>query len=93
MLSRLSTFHLRNRATPHICIGGVKGDSSLHGYVDADYAGDLDKRKSTTGYCFFFANTLVSWQSKLQAVPALSTTEAEYIALAAATQQAIWLRN
>jgi hypothetical protein len=82
-----------------ICLGGnvrIPEESimkNLIGFVDADYAGDLDKRKSTTGYCFFLYNGLISWLSKLQPIPALSTTEAEYIALGAATQEAIWLRS
>ncbi|PKI50103.1 hypothetical protein CRG98_029499 [Punica granatum] len=53
----------------------------LNGYVDADLAGDLDKRKSTTEYVFTFSGASVSWASKLQKTVALSTTEAEYIAM------------
>ena len=58
------------------------GDSKLvlEGYVDADWAGDLDGRKSTSRYLFTFARGAVSWQSRLQKYVALSTTKAEYIA-------------
>ena len=58
------------------------GDSKLvlEGYVDADWAGDLDGRKSTSRYLFTFARGAVSWQSRLQKCVALSTTKAEYIA-------------
>ena len=50
-------------------------------YVDSDYAGDLDKRRSTMGYVFTLSQALVSWRSILQAAVALSTLEAEYMAM------------
>jgi hypothetical protein len=61
------------------------------GYVDADYAGDLDTRRSTSGYVFLVAGGPVSWSAKRQATVALSTTEAEYMALTRAAQQALWM--
>ena len=63
------------------------------GYVDSDYAGDLDKRRSTTGYVFTLARAPVSWKSTLQSTVALSTTEAEYMALTEAVKEAIWLQG
>ena len=65
----------------------------LIGYSDADWAGDKDKQCSTTGWVFTLGGTPISWLSKLQEVPALSTAEAEYIALSNATQEAIYLRK
>lgn len=67
--------------------------SSLHpfGYVDSDYAGDVDARRSTEGHIFFVGGGPVSWTSKRQETVALSTVEAEYMAFTRATQQAIWL--
>ena len=65
----------------------------LVGYSDADWAGDVDSRKSTSGYVFLLGGNVISWASKKQSVVALSTTEAEYIALCSATQEAIWLRR
>ena len=62
-------------------------------FTDADWAGDLDSRKSTSGYLFTFAGGAVSWQSKLQKCVALSTTEAEYIAANEAGKEVIWLKN
>ncbi len=53
-----------------------------YGHVDADYAGNVDGRRSTSGYVFMMAGGPVSWSSKLQSVVAQSTTESEYIALA-----------
>jgi hypothetical protein len=68
-------------------------DQILVGYVDSDYAGDLDKRRSTTGYVFTLAGGPVSWRSTLQTTVALSTTEAEYMAVADAIKEAIWLHG
>lgn len=65
----------------------------LETYADADYAGDLEQRKSTTGYLLKIGNGSVSWCSKRQPVTALSTTEAEYIALSSAAQETIWFRT
>ncbi|KAK3009920.1 hypothetical protein RJ639_011490 [Escallonia herrerae] len=57
---------------------GAKGKVS--GFMDSDYAGDLDSRRSTTGYIFTFYGGPICWKSVLQSMTALSTTEAEYMA-------------
>jgi hypothetical protein len=64
----------------------------LIGYADADWASASDRR-SVTGYCFLLSQNgpAISWKSKRQASTALSTCEAEYMALSAATQEAIYL--
>ena len=67
--------------------------NNLVGYSDSDYAGDLEDRKSTSGYVFFLNSGAISWSSKKQPVVSLSTTEAEYIAAASCACQAIWLRR
>ena len=72
--------------------GAKLGDSSIIAYCDADHAGDLDKRRSTTGYTFMQNGGAVSWSSKRQETVALSTVEAEYMAAAAAAKEALWLR-
>ncbi|XP_057526261.1 secreted RxLR effector protein 161-like [Amaranthus tricolor] len=61
------------------------------GYCDADYAGDLNTRRSTTGYVFNLGSGAVSWCSKRQPTVSLSSTEAEYRASAMATQECVWL--
>jgi hypothetical protein len=63
------------------------------GYSDADWAGDVDDRHSTSGYVFLVSGSVVSWKSKKQTSVALSTAEAEYVALASAAQEALWLRQ
>lgn len=68
-----------------------KGSVECKGYSDADWGGDRDDRKSTSGYCFFVGNALISWRSSKQSCVALSTAEAEYIALSSAGQEAAWL--
>lgn len=68
-------------------------NAGLVGYVDSDYAGDEDDRKSTTGYTFMFGGGAISWASKKQPIVTLSTTEAEYVAAAYGACQAVWLRN
>ena len=65
----------------------------LTGYSDADWAGDLSTRRSTTGYVFQIQGSTVSWCSKRQACVARSTTEEEYVALSTASQEAVWLRR
>uniref|UniRef100_A0AAV1VKM4 Integrase catalytic domain-containing protein n=1 Tax=Peronospora matthiolae TaxID=2874970 RepID=A0AAV1VKM4_9STRA len=65
----------------------------LIGFVDANWAGDLDTRRSTTGYVFFLNGSAISWNSKRQPTVATSSTEAEYMSLYSATQEAIWLRG
>ncbi|KAE8691959.1 hypothetical protein F3Y22_tig00110864pilonHSYRG00223 [Hibiscus syriacus] len=63
------------------------------GYADSDYAGDLDKRRSTTRYLFTLAKAPISWKSTLQSTVALSTTEAEYMAISEAVKEVIWLNG
>ena len=69
------------------------GSKDILGYLDADWAGDVNDRKSTSGYLFHISGAAVSWRSKKQTCVALSTAEAEYMALASAAQEAMWMRQ
>lgn len=69
------------------------GEGSLVAFADSDYAGDVDDRKSTSGYVFMLGTGAVSWSSKKQPVVTLSTTEAEFIAAASCACQGVWLRR
>ena len=73
-----------------ITFGG--GDLSIQGYSDSDWAGDKEDRKSTSGYVFMLNNGPISWASKRQKTVALSSTEAEYMALTLAAKETIWIR-
>lgn len=69
--------------------GGVEG---LLAYTDSDYAGDVDDRKSTSGYVFLLGGGAVSWSSRKQPVT-LSTTEAEFVAAGSCACQCVWMRR
>lgn len=64
----------------------------VEGYSDANWAGDKNSRKSTSGFIFMLNGGPISWCSKKQPTVALSSTEAEYIALTLAAKEATWLR-
>jgi hypothetical protein len=84
--------YLKGTKDKGIKLGGT--DSlELIGYCDSDFASDVDKRRSTTGYVFMLGGGAVSWSSKLQPTVALSTAEAEYMAMCSAVQEAIYLRR
>lgn len=63
----------------------------LHGYIDSDFAGDVNDRKSTDGVIYFIDDGPISWQSNKQKVVALSSCEAKYIVVMAAICQGVWL--
>jgi hypothetical protein len=69
------------------------GNTELMGYSDADWAGDQETRKSTSGYVFLLAGAAISWSSKRQQSVALSSTEAEYMAMSGAIQEAVYLKT
>lgn len=71
---------------------GNGGGMTLPGYADADWAGDVD-RKSTSGFLFRVYDATVLWTTRKQTTVALSSTEAEYVALASAATELVWLKN
>jgi hypothetical protein len=81
----------RYKPTPTPTVPGL--GLKPEGYVDSDWAGCVDTRRSTSGYVFFMGGTPVCWSAKRQPIVALSTTEAEYISLARGSQQAMWMKN
>jgi len=84
------------QGTADLCIqfgGPDQISGNLHGYSDSDFAGDIELRKSTSGFVYFMAGGIISAQSKRQSITALSTTEAEYYGLAKAVMEATWLRE
>jgi hypothetical protein len=81
------------QGTTHLGVSYSATPTPLQGYCDSDYAGDLDGRKSTTGWIFTKNGGPISWQSKLQSVVAQSTCEAEYYGAGSATKEALWLKK
>lgn len=82
------------RGTPNygICFDGLS-QGSLVGYTDADYAGCIDSRRSTTGSVFLFHSGPIAWCSRRQSCVAQSTTESEYIAASETGKEAIWIQR
>jgi hypothetical protein len=74
----------------HISTGSITG---LTAYSDVDWAGCPDSRRSTSGYCVFLGDNLVSWSSKRQTTVSCSSAEAEYRAVAHAVAETCWLRQ
>lgn len=70
-----------------------KGEFGITVYCDSDWASDTSERKSTSGYATYIGNALVSWGSRKQQCITLSTMEAEYVALAEAAKESLWLKQ
>ena len=70
---------------------GGRAPLRLEAYTDADWGGDLDSRKSTTGYVIYLGDSVISWKSRLQPTVAKSTTEAEYMALTEVISEVLYL--
>jgi hypothetical protein len=68
-------------------------DVELTCYSDSNWAGNMDDRRSTTGYAFSIGSRVISWSSKKHSAVSLSLTEAEYKALCATTCEVVWLRR
>ena len=71
--------------------GGHRDHIKLEMYADADWAGDKETRKSTSGYVALLNGTAISWSSKRQTSVAQSSCEAEYIAASEAVKEAVWI--
>jgi hypothetical protein len=65
----------------------------IQGFIDADWVGDMDRRRSTSEYVFNLFGGVVKWMSKRQVVVELSTTKVEYMEATHASKEAIWLHR
>ena len=87
--------YLRGTASYGLCYErrpGLDKAMDIHGFVDADWAGDLDRRRSTSGYVLNLFGGEISWMRKRHTVVALSTTKSEYMAATHASKEAVWLQ-
>jgi hypothetical protein len=83
--------YLQGSRTFSLSLGGKSSVAKLHAYADADWAGENDKRRSRSGHVIYLCDSSIMWSSKLQVSPALSPTEAEYVALASAAREVLYL--
>lgn len=79
--------------TKNYCLKYSKGKADLVGFVDSNWASCSIDRRSYTGYCFMKSGSAISWESKKQRTVALSSCEAEYMALSDAGREAVYLKN
>ena len=85
--------YLKGTLTYGLTFFADQKEPELFGFSDADWAGDIDTRRSTSGYVFKLGKSTVSWSSQKQATGAKPSTEAECVALSSAAQEAVWLRR
>jgi transposase InsO family protein len=85
--------YLKN--TQHLGITYCKGaqNNVLVAYSDADFAGDVETRRSTSGFVLILNNGAISWFTRRQRCTSLSTTESEYVAASEATREIVWTRR
>jgi len=86
--------YLRNTANLAIQYNASDSEATIPaGYTDADFAGDPDDRKSTSGYVFKLSGGAITWRARKQPLVAYSTVEAEYEGASDAAKEAIWVRS
>lgn len=85
--------YLKGTRNYGITFGNSGSYTSVTGFTDADYAGCLETRRSRSGFVFLLNGGPICWSSQKQSIVALSTAEAEYIALTHGTKEALWLRQ
>ena len=71
----------------------IHGNVQIEGYMNADWAGSVTDRRSTSGYCTFVGGNLVTWRSKKQSFIARSSAEAEFRAVAHGICEVLWIRR
>lgn len=72
---------------------GSQQNLKLECFIDSDYTGDLNRRRSIIGYLFNYGGGLVSMKATLQYIVALSTTMAEYIVATKIVKEELWLKG
>jgi ATP-binding cassette subfamily B (MDR/TAP) protein 1 len=85
--------YLKGTTGHGIMFNSEKDDPSVVGYIDLDYVGDMDDRRSTTGYVFTLAGGPICWKSSVQSIVVMSITEAEYMTVVDAAKWALWLTS
>ncbi|XP_026431912.1 uncharacterized protein LOC113329161 [Papaver somniferum] len=85
-LKSTSTFGILLRPSPYLQL-------SFSAYTDCDWAGSLDDRRSTSGYCVYLGGDIISWSARKQKTVSHSSTEAEYRGLAIATAEIMWIQS
>lgn len=83
--------YLRGTIDLSIMFNRPSSDTSIVGHVNADYARDLDTRRSTISYVYTLCGGLICWKSTVQSLVALSTTKSEYMAMTKTVNKALWL--
>ena len=82
------------KGTTELGLWYPKGNElTMVAYTDADWAGSIDDRKSTSGAALYLGNCLVAWASKKQSSVSLSIAEETYIVVAACCTQVIWMKQ
>lgn len=85
--------YLKGSKHPRLRYNADDMELPLKGYTDSDWAGNVVDRTSTSGYLWTLSGAPISWSAKKQTSIALSSTEAEYVAMTRAVQEGLWLRQ
>eukprot|EP00257_Ricinus_communis_P019758 XP_015578840.1 uncharacterized protein LOC107261772 [Ricinus communis] len=93
LLAAKRIFRYLKGTTNHGILYKSGAKENLFSFSNSDYAGDIDDRKSTSGSVFMMSCGAVSWSLRKQQIVTLSSTEAEFVAAASCSCQAIWLRR
>lgn len=75
------------------CLYFTKGVLKVQGYINANFVGEIDHRRSTTCYVFVMDTTVINWMPQIQKIVVLSTIDAEYIVVKKSNKEMIWLRG
>ena len=81
------------KGTANMCLRFGSGKPQLGGFTDSNMSADMDTSRSTSGYVMTYGGGAISWQSRLQKMVALSTTEAEYMAAVEADKEVLWMKD